>query len=48
MTRLPITTPFRGLYLASAWSNPGGGYEPCLGSGVSAVNALMRDWEVEA
>jgi prolycopene isomerase len=48
MTRLAITTPFKGLYLASAWSNPGGGYEPCLGSGVSAVTALMRDWGVEA
>jgi len=48
MTRLPNTTPFKGLYLASAWTNPGGGYEPCLGSGVRAVNALMKDWGMEA
>ena len=48
MTRLPNTTPFKGLYLASAWANPGGGYEPCLGSGVRAVNALMKDWGMEA
>lgn len=47
MTRLPNTTPFKGLYLASAWTNPGGGYEPCLGSGVRAVNALMKDWGME-
>lgn len=47
MTRLPNTTPFKGLYLASAWSNPGGGYEPCLGSGASAVTALMGDWGME-
>jgi phytoene dehydrogenase-like protein len=45
MNRLGNTTPFKGLYLASAWCNPGGGYQPCLGSGLSAFNALMRDWE---
>jgi all-trans-retinol 13,14-reductase len=45
MNRLENTTPFKGLYLASAWCNPGGGYQPCLGSGLSAFNALMKDWQ---
>jgi all-trans-retinol 13,14-reductase len=45
MTRLPNTTPFKGLYLASAWTNPGGGYQPCLQSGTTAAQRLMQDWE---
>jgi prolycopene isomerase len=44
MNRLPNTTPVGGLYLASAWSNPGGGYQPCLMSGVQAAEALARSW----
>jgi prolycopene isomerase len=47
MTRLPNTTPFDGLYLASAWSNPGGGFQPCLQSGTMAAQRLMGDWAVE-
>ena len=43
MTRLGNRTPFKGLYLASAWSHPGGGFEPCLFSGVEAFRALARD-----
>lgn len=42
MNRLPNTTPVPGLYLASAWSNPGGGYQPCLLSGVQAAQALIE------
>ncbi|UCC75013.1 MAG: NAD(P)/FAD-dependent oxidoreductase [Gemmatimonadota bacterium] len=48
MTRLTNTPPFEGLYFASAWTNPGGGYQPCLQSGVTAAQSLMRDREVEA
>lgn len=45
MTRLPNTTPFPGLYLASAWTNPGGGYQPCLQSGTMAAQRVMSEWE---
>ena len=44
MNRLKNTTPYKGLYLASAWSNPGGGFQPCLDSGAQAFNALVKDW----
>ena len=44
MNRLQNTTPFKGLYLASAWSNPGGGFQPCLDSGAQAFTALVKDW----
>ncbi len=43
MTRLDRRTPFKGLYLASAWTRPGGGYQPCLGSGANAFKALVED-----
>jgi len=43
MTRLEQRTPFKGLYLASAWTKPGGGYQPCLGSGADAFKALVKD-----
>ena len=44
MNRLQNTTPYKGLYLASAWCNPGGGFQPCLDSGAQAFNALVKDW----
>lgn len=44
MNRLENTTPFKGLYLASAWSNPGGGFQPCMESGAIAFRALVKDW----
>jgi prolycopene isomerase len=44
MNRLENTTPYKGLYLASAWSNPGGGFQPCLNSGALAFKALVKDW----
>ena len=43
MTRLDRRTPFKGLYLASAWTRPGGGYQPCLESGADAFKALVKD-----
>ncbi len=43
MTRLEQKTPFKGLYLASAWTKPGGGYQPCLRSGADASRALIKD-----
>jgi all-trans-retinol 13,14-reductase len=43
MTRLEQRTPFKGLYLASAWTKPGGGYRPCLRSGADAFKALVKD-----
>ena len=43
MTRLDQRTPFKGLYLASAWTKPGGGYQPCLQSGADAFKALIKD-----
>lgn len=44
MNRLENTTPYKGLYLASAWSNPGGGFQPCLDSGTQAFKALVKEW----
>lgn len=46
MTRLPIATPIAGLYYASAWTNPGGGYQPCLQAGLDASTALLAEWGV--
>jgi prolycopene isomerase len=48
MNRLPNRTPFEGIYLASAWTDPGGGYQPCLQAGAAAFVQLMRDWGAEA
>ena len=44
MTRLKNRTPFKGLYLASAWTNPGGGYQPCLEAGARAFKSIIRDF----
>jgi prolycopene isomerase len=44
MNRLENTTPYKGLYLASAWTNPGGGFQPCMDSGAQAFKALVKDW----
>ena len=43
MTRLEQRTPFKGLYLASAWTKPGGGYQPCLRSGADAFKTMVKD-----
>ncbi|HUX05768.1 MAG TPA: FAD-dependent oxidoreductase [Acidobacteriota bacterium] len=48
MNRLPIMTPIDGLYCASAWTSPGGGYQPCLESGRNAAFMVMREFENKA
>ena len=44
MNRIKNKTPIKGLYLASAWGNPGGGYAGVFRGGQSAFLALMKDW----
>jgi prolycopene isomerase len=44
MNRIKNRTPVKGLYLASAWGNPGGGYAGVFRGGQSAFQALMEDW----
>ena len=48
MNRIKNTTPFKGLYLASAWGGDGGGYHPCLQAGLKAYMALIKDWGLDA
>ena len=45
MNRLEVKTPLRGLYLAGAWSSPGGGYEGALLSGKGACKSMIEDWQ---
>jgi len=44
MTRIDNRTPIKGLYLSSAWSNPGGGYAGVLRSGEWTFLKMMEDW----
>ena len=44
MNRIENHTPIKGLYLAGAWSNPGGGYTGALRSGEKTFQALMEEW----
>jgi len=44
MNRINNKTPVKGLYLASAWGNPGGGYTGAFRAGQSAFQAVMEDW----
>jgi prolycopene isomerase len=44
MNRIKNRTPLKGLYLASAWGDPGGGYAGVYRGGQSAFVALMEDW----
>jgi prolycopene isomerase len=44
VTRIKNRTPIKGLYLASAWGNPGGGTTMVFRSGQSAFKDLMEDW----
>jgi phytoene dehydrogenase-like protein len=44
MNRLDCRTPVKGLYLASAWGNPGGGYGGVLSGGERAFTMMVKDW----
>jgi prolycopene isomerase len=44
MNRIENRTPIGGLYLASAWGNPGGGYAGVFRGGENAFRAMMEDW----
>jgi prolycopene isomerase len=44
MNRLDCRTPVKGLYLASAWGNPGGGYGGVLSGGERAFKTMVGDW----
>ena len=44
MTRISNRTPIKGLYLSSAWGDPGGGYTGVLIAGKKAFGLLMEDW----
>jgi prolycopene isomerase len=44
MNRLDNRTPVKGLYLASAWGSPGGGYGGVLRAGELAFEKIMEDW----
>src|SRR4030042_2454097 len=44
MTRISNRTPIKGLYLSSAWGDPGGGYVGALLAGKRAFGLLMEDW----
>lgn len=45
MNRLDARTPVKGLYIASAWGTPGGGYGGALSSGGKAFAAMVEDWQ---
>jgi prolycopene isomerase len=44
LSRLSNRTPIPGLYLAGAWTNPGGSFELVMLSGTEAVKCMMEDW----
>jgi phytoene dehydrogenase-like protein len=44
MNRIENHTPIKGLYLAGAWGNPGGGYGGAFRSGQKTFQALMEEW----
>ncbi len=44
INRISNQTPVKGLYLAGAWGNPGGGFMAVMRSGRSTFKALMEDW----
>ena len=44
LKRIDHRTPVKGLYLASAWCNPGGGFAGVLLAGQLAFSKVMEDW----
>ena len=45
LRRIDHRTPVKGLYLASAWGNPGGGYTGALRGGENAFKQVLEDWD---
>jgi all-trans-retinol 13,14-reductase len=43
-TRFPQRTPVKNLYLAGAWTIPGGGYGACIPSGLTCFAEIMKSW----
>jgi prolycopene isomerase len=48
LNRLSNRTPVPGLYLSSAWTNPGGGFELVMLSGKEAAKCIIEDWNAAA
>ncbi|MCI5191753.1 MAG: FAD-binding protein [Candidatus Electrothrix sp. AU1_5] len=44
LNRVGNRTPIPGLYLSSAWTNPGGGFEMVMISGKETVKCIIEDW----
>jgi len=42
--RLPHKTPIKNLYLAGAWTQPGGGYAAVIPSGVQCFGEIVKSW----
>lgn len=43
--RIQHSTPIKNLYLAGAWTFPGGGYGACIPSGLMCFSRVMEDWK---
>ncbi|MBN2408521.1 MAG: NAD(P)/FAD-dependent oxidoreductase [Candidatus Aminicenantes bacterium] len=43
--RLPHDTPIKNLYLAGAWTRPGGGYGAVIPSGLQCFAQIMAEWD---
>jgi all-trans-retinol 13,14-reductase len=43
--RLPHKTPIQNLYLAGAWTRPGGGYGAVIPSGLQCFAEIMEEWK---
>ena len=41
--RMEQRGPLEGLWFASAWTRPGGGFEPTITSGISAADAILAE-----
>ncbi len=42
--RMPHKTPVKNLYLAGAWTSPGGGYGGVIPSGLQCFAEIMKSW----
>lgn len=42
--RLAHKTPIKNLYLAGAWTTPGGGYSAVISSGLECFGEIMKTW----